>query len=87
MTYRENKQTKHTNILKSCKCRDTKIQIKSGTLLRQTNYSNYIQFAADRELYIKTQTRCMDKLEVGASGLDHPSISSCRIGACDVMIK
>ena len=68
MTNRDNKQIEHTNILKSCKHRDTKIQIKSGILLRQTNYSNYIQFAADRELYIKTQTHYIDKLEVVASG-------------------
>ena len=73
--------------MKYCKRRDTKVQIKSGTLLRQTNYSNYIQFAADNELYIKTQTHYIDKIEVVVSGLDHPSISSCRIGACDKMIK
>ena len=73
--------------MKCCKRRDTKVQIKSGTLLRQTNYSNYIQFAADRELYIKTQIHYIDKLEVVVNGLDHPSISSYRIGACDKMIK
>ena len=73
--------------MKFCKCRDTKIQIKSGTLLRQTNYLHYIQFTVGRELYIETQTHYINELEVVAGGLDHPSIPSCRIGACDKVIN
>ena len=70
--------------------------------MTHNSYSKYIQFTVGRELFPGTQTHYMNELEevcieiqthyinkpeAVAGGLDHPSISSCRIGACDKVVK
>ena len=77
---------------------DTKRAIKSGRLMKQTNYSNYIQSILRSGLYIETQTQRISKLKAISDGLHrklkaisdglhHPRISSCRIGVRDKVVQ